>query len=272
MFSSALRPGEFIIDDSTPDHQLGIPDGMSTGYKGMFRSAQSAAAVTFEFPTELEIPEPDWQGWIQEKEERENRISDFCIRGALPCKDQAQTNFCWANAPTHCLEIINLIQNQPMVIFSPASVACPINGFRNQGGWGEDALQQIIKYGAVPVNYWPANAIDKRYYTQANKDIALKYRVTEWFRLIPRNKKQLISCLLRNIPVACGYNWQGHETTACDAVWVNGQIGTRNRNSWTMDWPTKNAGGWYILQGFKMLPDDAVASRVATAVAPITAA
>lgn len=267
MFESALLPGELIIDDNSGDDVTCVPGDKSTGLKLGLRSTpfgqiKNAPA----FPKELLIPRSEWQARIQEMEERKSRTSDLCIAAGLPCKDQSSTNFCWANAPVHCLEIVRLQQGQPMVILSPASVGGPIKHFKNVGGWGEEALEWIVEHGACPVDQWPANAIDDDYYTEANKATAKDYRVTEWWELTPRNTDELISCLLRRLPVACGYNWQGHETTAVDAVWKNGQIGTRNRNSWSMDWPSAGAGGWYILQGQKMLADDAVCPRVAVAI------
>jgi hypothetical protein len=263
--ASALYPNEIIYDDSTVEEAPITPDGMSTGYRGMFRSSQSVDELTTPFPDELLIPEADWQGWIEEQEERKTRVSDLVLQAGLPCKDQGQTNFCWANAPVHLLEVNRVMQGQPMVILSPASVACPINGFRNQGGWGEDALRQLINAGAVPTAFWPANAISKQYYTTANKTAALENRVIEWWNIKPRNKQQHISCLLRRWPVAVGLNYWGHEVPDYEAVWVNGQIGVRFRNSWTEDWPTVGAHGFSIRQGSKMLADDAVVIRSSVA-------
>lgn len=169
---------------------------------------------------------------------------------------------CWCNAPTHCIEILRVQQNEPMVILSPASVACPQTNFKNVGGWGKNALLQIIGHGAVPVDNWPANAIDRKYATKDNAALAMNYRVVKWADLTPRNTPQLISLLLRDIPVAVAYNWWGHEVTAYDAVWVNGQIGVRDRNSWGMSYGHL---GFFVLQGSKMLADDAVAPMTALA-------
>ena len=265
-FESKLYPDELVIDDSLVGTDFAdLSSGYATGYRGMFQSSQSADELTVPFPKELLIPESDWKSWIEEQESNKSRISDLVEQAGLPCKDQGSTNFCWANAPTHLLEIWRLIQGQSMVILSPASVACPVNGFKNQGGWGEDALRQLIEAGAVPAAQWPANAIDKKYYTEANKNAAKNYQATEWYRLTPRNKLEHISCLLRRIPVAVGLNYWGHEVTDYEAVWVNGQIGVRFRNSWTMDWPKPGAKGYAIRQGSKMLADDAVAIRQAKA-------
>ena len=73
---------------------------------------------------------------------------------------------------------------------------------------------------------------------------------------------QLISCLLRRIPVAVGYDWWGHEVTAVDAIWLDGTVAIRIRNSWGMSWGNK---GFSVLQGNKMIPADAVCARVAVA-------
>lgn len=258
-FSSQLLPGEIIINDHTRQESFGSPEGFGTGYQGMFRSSQSRDELTIPFPKSLYVPRADWQGMIQEKQERKARKSDRIIQAGLKCKNQQQTFYCWGNAPTHLVEIARMAQNEPYEELSPASVCCPINNFVNQGGYGEDALRQLITHGAVPSRLWPSNAIDRRYYTQANMDVAKKYRVVKWYNVKPRNEEEYISCLLRDICVANGYNWQGHETCGIEAVWIDGAIATRNRNSWSMDWPSRGAGGWYILQGNRMLPDDSVA-------------
>lgn len=263
MANSKLYPGEFVIDENSPDQLVKTPEGKSTGLRLGLRSTPFGQMHgSTAFPAELLIPRSDWQAWIQDAEQSQTRISDICLAAGLPCKDQGQTNYCWINAPTHCVEIIRVVQNQGMVILSPASAGGPIKKFRNDGGWGEEGLRWIVDHGLCPVDLWPANAISKSYYTEANRQVALNYRVTEWFELVPRNLDQLVSCLLRRIPVAVGYNWWGHEVTACDAVWMDGTVSIRIRNSWGMSWGSQGFG---ILSGNKMLPDDAVAPRVAIA-------
>lgn len=256
--------GELIINDSTstaithrPDfgRGLALPGPAGRGYQG----------VADPFPGSLIIPRSEWQGRIAERTERKVQLSDLCIADGLPCKNQQSTNYCWVNAPTHCMEILGVLQHQPQVILSPASAGAQIKQFQNVGGWGKEALEWIAEKGVAPVSLWPANAIDRRYLTPESTEAALAFRAVEWWELEPANLDQLVSCLLRGIPVAGGYNWWSHEVTLLDPVWVDGTVAIRIRNSWGMDWPSPGAGGFSVLQGSRMLPDDQVAPRVTMA-------
>lgn len=252
----------FIINDETKnDHLFPADKGRGLDLTGR-PPGYAYAGVAEPFPRELLIPRGEWQARIKEQEERKTRIPDLCDFHGIKVKNQERTNFCWANAPTHCVEIIRGIQNQGPVSLSPASVAAPLTNFRNVGGFGKAALESIIKNGIVPVDRWPANAIDRRYYTEANRALALRYRADEWWELEPRNLDQTISCLLRGIPVSGGFDWWGHQVTLVAAAWVDGAVAALIDNSWGAEWGTNGRG---ILQGARMLPDDATAPRTAIA-------
>jgi len=261
-FTSKLYRYETIIDDSTHSALLLEPDGMSKGLMTGPRPAGEGYQAAVPFPAHLMIPESEWQARIQEREERKTRLSDLVDQAGLPCKDQNGTNYCWINAPVHCIEIMRVVQNQATVILSPASAGAVIKNFRNVGGWGDEGLQHLEEHGCCPVDKWPANAINRKYYTDENIRLALKYRCTEWWRLKPRSHAEQVSCLLHNIPVACGYNWWSHETTAYEPVWLDGVAEIRARNSWAMSYGDR---GYFILRGNKKLADDQVAPGVVTA-------
>jgi len=260
-FTSQLFPGEQIINDFTPEHATQPPPGQSRGLMPpelRHSLGYSDFEAVYDFPAELLIPESEWQARIQEMEERKTRTSDVIDQAGLPCKDQGQTNYCWINAPTHCVECERVIQNQDTVILSPASAGAQIKNYRNDGGWGREGLEFIVQYGLVPVDKWPANAISRQYFDGSRENAAL-HKVTEWYDLRPDNLDQLMACLFARIPVAVGYDWWRHEVCAVDPVRVSaGNYGVRIRNSWG-DW---GENGFGILSGSKAIPDDAVAPRV----------
>ncbi len=257
-YTSPRGSAEFVIDDSTniedvtdPTKGTGLElERRTTPYGQMYGAPP--------FPQHLLIDTSEFQARIEEKDRLGNRISDWIKRSGSKCKDQGQTNYCWINSPTRLLEILRMQQNLPHVELSPASVGGPIKGYRNQGGFGEEGLEYLIRNGSVPVSMWPANAIDRRYDTAEATAARAMYKVgNEWFELQPRNHQEMISCLLRNIVVTVGLNWWRHQVTYCDAVWQDGQAVIRFENSHGSGFGDQ---GMAILQGQKMYADDCVAA------------
>lgn len=255
-FTSELYRGEVIINDDVQTERHadmeGCGRGLDLGLRGPgdFEYGEFAAP----FPDHLLIPESEWEARIKEMEEQRSRVSDLIRMAKLPPKNQESTNYCWINAPVHCVEIMRLQQNQKTVILSPASVGAQIKNYRNVGGWGLEGLQWIVKNGVTPVSLWPANAIDRRYATADARQTALDYRIDEWIECKPRTVNQMMSMLLRRYAGAVGYGWWEHEVNCVDPVWIDGGPAIRIRNQWA-GWGDYGFG---ILQGRKMLADDIV--------------
>lgn len=262
-FSSTIHPDEPVIGDGYSGTASDPPVGQSKGLDITLRPRGDSVygSLAQAFPPNLIVPRSEWQARIQEREEKKQRLQDIADQAGLPCKDQNGTNYCWINAPVHCLELVRVRQNEPTVILSPASAGAQIKNFQNRGGWGKEGLEWIVDKGVAPISMWPANAINRKYLTPETTQESLKYRVTEWWEIKPRNLDELISALFLG-PVAVGLNWWEHEVTYYDPIWVDGTIACRIRNSWAMTWGDR---GYGILQGSKMLADDAVMARVAMA-------
>ena len=268
---SALYPGEKVYDDSNYTELLDssmIPAGMSRGmiprdwdkhpHGGLGRGSGK-------FPKNRIIPRSEWTQRIAEMEKEKTRLSDLMLEMGLPCKDQNGTNYCWINAPVHCVEIILALQNQrdeagSLVILSPASCGAKIKNFRNSGGWGQEGLQYLREHGAVPTKLWPANAIQRQYDTEAAWQVAKRYKVTSWWDLTPRSFDEKMTLHFMRIPTADGYNWWRHEVTGYDPVVVSpGKYGARERNSWSMSYGDR---GFFVLAESKATPDDCCAPSV----------
>jgi hypothetical protein len=264
-FSSSLFVDEVIIDDATPNDVIFHPGG-GRGYNPDMRprSGYQGRNLAKPVPKSLLVPRPDWEGWIKEMEETKTRVSDRILQTGLPFKNQKSTNYCWGAATVAQYETIRMLMNQPYVSLSPASVCAPIKNFTNQGGWGGEALEWMIRYGIFPTRLWPDAVIDRRYFTREGKEAALDYRPTEWWELEPRNFEELFSLLLRRIPCSVGRNWWEHQTMDCDPVWLDGAPAIRTRNQWDVP-PWNQNHGFGIIRGIRCNADDGVASTLAMA-------
>lgn len=261
-FTSKLYPGELIINDETPVEVLEeTPDGCSKGLEFNRTAAVGAIAGAPVFPQELLIPRSEWQARIQEQEQRKTRVSDLITQAGLPFKDQDGLNYCWIFAVVHAIEILRVVMNQPMVKLSAVAVGAGVKGFRNIGGMGSEGLAYIVANGVPPESLWPGQALDRRYDTDATWEEAKNYKVTEWWDLQPHTLDELVSCLLRGIPVASARMWWAHETTDVEAAWIDGAIAVRGRNQWNVP-PYNQNNGFFLLQGSRILADESVAPRV----------
>ena len=255
-----LRPGEKIINDNSP-FSFFEPSGITKGYEGMHRRGFSNARFSA-LPDSMLIDRSEWRDRINAKQKDQSQISDLLIYKKLPPKNQANTNYCWNTAPVGGYEAQRVIMNHPYIEFSNASVGGPVTGFKNIGGWGDDALERMESHGVCPSQFWPNNAINKKYFTEENKQRAAGHRVADgWWKLEGGSIEQTASLVLQNIIVHVGYDWCGHEVYVCDLLW-DGDFMFRIRNSWG-DIP-EFPNGFGILKGRKMIPNDAVAFRQVT--------
>jgi hypothetical protein len=215
---------------------------------------EGAFAAPFTLPT---IPRAEWKERIEKRDREKAWPKDHKTRtNRFTSLDQDGTNYCWANGPVQAVHYVRAMQNHPHIPLSPASVAAPIKGYRNVGGWGSEALRYIIEYGIAPQSLWPPNAIARRYNTDRVQVERLKFRVLEWCELRNRDFDQLVSAIMYGFPVAVGYNWWGHEVMAC-------AVAQRGRDEFVVDidnsWGTSfGTNGHAYLNESKATPDDAV--------------
>jgi len=166
--------------------------------------------------------------------------------------NQNPTNYCWTYGLIHQIMAEREMNGEPFLRLSPYSVACIVKNFQNQGGWGTQACQQIIKDGVATEEFWPMerpgmsasersaanmNAIrNGRQYLQTSRANAALKKVTEYWELKPRSWEEKAACLCIPHPVASGYNWMGHERCSIDLCELsNGDEGCVDQDSYTQD-------------------------------------
>lgn len=250
-----------VIDDSNYQQFVTEPPGQSRGLIPRNYELIPYGSMPFAPAAEMdEIPRSEWKDRIEEAEKNKTRIVDLCDAVGSPVKNQASTNYCWINAVIRAMEIVRVIQNEPLIPLSSASIGCKIKNFKNQGGWGLEGVQYAVKHGAVPMSMWPNAAIDRKYDTPAANAERTKFKIIEWEDL-PNTFEAVMTRVLRNIPCPVGYNWWGHEVCAVAGVVISAdKYGIIIDNSWG-NWGDRGRG---VLNESKGRPDDAQSPRVGT--------
>ena len=261
------RPGEIVIDDSNfRDFINPIVDGevkmcatLPRDYqKTPYGSVLCAPAATIPV-----IPKSEWSARIKEMVEQESLLSNIWRRQGVDILDQDGTNYCWCFGVVSACLAVRAVNNLEYVKLSPASAAAQIKNFRNEGGWGMDAIKYIAANGIATQAQWPQAAIEKKYLTAEVKADMMTRQIQEWDDVGAGKFDLQMTYALLGIPVAVGYNHWSHEVCQLDPVEVEpGDFGIRIVNSWGENWSDKGMG---IMRGSKAIADDAVAPRVVEA-------
>lgn len=245
----------FIIDDDYDVRPLlDLNRGMEGFYRNGFANPLMGNAVPFD--ESLLIPRSEWRGMIEERKARRQGLRFLALDRGLTVLNQERTNYCWANGPTFAIMLHILKNHNKVVRLSPASVAAQIKNYQNVGGWGDEALAFIQDNGIAPQSLWPPNAIDPKYNTVTTQQQMRDYMIHRWLNLQPKNHDQMISLLLRDIPVPAGFLWWGHLICGCDVDWINGDAAPVFANSYGEVWGDR---GYVTLEGSRKLSDGACA-------------
>jgi hypothetical protein len=272
-----IRPGELVINDSTPAHLYMepvvdgdkkshglIPRNYLTHPQGCYAAAP---ALAVDFPL---IPRSEWSDRIKEKVATKSQLSDIRLKGnaggVIPSLDQNGKGYCWAHSSTGSVMMLRATMNEPYVPLSAYAVACIIKGYRDEGGWGAESLDFIMNKGVPSQALWPQQSMSQSNDKPETWANALLHKVTAGFvdlSAAQYDRKltfdQVGTLLLSNVPVVADFNWWSHSVCLLDLVEISsGSFGVRLLNSWGDSWSDRGMG---TLEGNKAIPDGAVAPR-----------
>lgn len=178
------------------------------------------------------IPRDQWPERIREG--KGSFLGDL-RKGKLPTHSQGRTNRCWAHGSVRAVEILRLWQGQPPLLLSPDSVAYPIEGTRDRGGYPEDACAQLAKGGACAQSLWPERDLSPANADPSWNSNALAHMLLRW--ILPTTWEQQITAAIMRIPVAIPLDWWGHLVCQLDPVLLGAtEVGIGFDNSWGNDW------------------------------------
>lgn len=287
-----------IIGDHTP---VESPE-CSAGMKGLVPRDLEKQKVGYSAvipPAKIEVASRDEiVRRAMEMERTKSRLSDLYLTGNagghVPSLDQNGQGFCWAYGTVGALTLTRIKLKLPYKRLSAHAVACKIKNFRDEGGWGAQALEFIVQnYGCPDVDHWPEKSMSRQYDNAETWANAKLYMPDVSFAdlaspVYDRNLsfEQMCTMLVRRNPTSNDYDWWGHCVNACDVVvgaaqrhltrgvsgklldtkdfelvWgmndaVTQGLGIRIRNSWTDQYGNL---GFAVLTGSKAPANNAVA-------------
>lgn len=248
-------------------------NGGEQRFMGCLPRASKPGSLTFAAPANFDlIAQNEWQSRAKDLDDAKatlRHISDAANDGnGIDCLDQNGTNYCWTNSPTGAAMVLRAKQGESYVKLSPASVAGPITGYRNQGGMIESALRYFVEDGVAPASYVPPNSLSHRDWQPGAAEVAKKFRITHWWDMMSKSAGIDAKCatlLLQGIPVCVAYNWWSHAVTLYALIFKDGKFYYLFRNSWGKSY---GENGYALLPLFgKGTPDEAYAPRQMVAAA-----
>lgn len=207
-------------------------------------------------------PRYDRKDWpelmaLQEKE----RTSPLHIHQdyKVPVLSQKSTNYCWMFGTVAGVMNRYAMMDGVAPLLSPAGPACQGKNYRNEGGWGEEAIGYINQFGIPTQDVWPNCSFNEDLHTRPSvRNSANKHGVVQ-FEMLGRydfdGTMSALLCPYNSSPVTLGLSWWGHLVLGLQAIRYAGEWGIAFVNSWDYDW---GEGGYGVLLGEKADPTEAV--------------
>ena len=250
MFESNIGSLANNIVVNVPD----IPSMQSTGFK-LGRSLEMRSRGD-------KGPLYDRKDWpelmaLQEK----HRTSPYHVHKDynVPILTQESTNYCWMFGVVGGIMNRYAMMDGVAPVLSPAGPACQGKNWENKGGWGEEAVGYIQKFGIPTQDAWPNCSFNKDLPKRPSvKRSSEKHGIVQFEVLANYDFDATMSALLcpyNSSPASVGFSWWGHLVLALQAVRYNGEWGYIFANSWDKDWGEE---GYGVLLGKKANPTEAI--------------
>lgn len=204
---------DFVINDENFSKFTAADGGIWGGKCGTKprQTAYGASPVAAQVPLTV-IPMEEWPDRISEQERNKSSLEHMWRDSPIGVWNQGELLFCWVYSGVISLMLQREVMNLPYVELSPSSVGAPITGYRNVGGYIENALKGMMEGGVAPSSFVPVKTLRAQDFKPGWRQEAAKYKVVQAAD-IPCDHEVQGSQLLLNRPMPVGHNWWAHSIT-----------------------------------------------------------
>jgi hypothetical protein len=214
-----------------------IPRNYNTHPVGHYASIPPFTAIPLMTDAEIEAA-------IVRKNTEKSWLSDLrmvgMFGGMIPSRDQNGRGYCWMHSGVSANLLVRARDNQPYADLSAYAGACIIKGYRDEGGWGAEGVDWMVKNGIPTSKTWPQKSTNRSNDTPAMYTEAALYKPTGvWADIQPNNDRAHATCLCNDDPVVFDSNQWSHSICSMRLL----KWGPNGRdfshliwNSWADDW------------------------------------
>lgn len=255
------NPGiEIITDQNYTRYQNDTDTGGMRGYIPRDFSEHPLYG-SYDAYSEPLIPRSEMKDRIEYRVKTKTSLLDTFREKKVPILNQKNLGYCWVYGVVGGMMMVRAKSNLPTIGLSATSAGAKIKDYRNVGGWGEQAIKGIDKYGVSTFNYWPEAKLDRSLDTPEQRANAELHKFTEVEELKSNSIDHVLTALLNNHPVTLALNWWRHLVYALDVVYDRGKLMVLIANSWGDDW---SDGGLGLLDLSRATPHEAFALKRCT--------
>lgn len=263
----SLRRDVGIIDDSNYGKYVRLIEDPNEPFSGGYEDPG--------FDVGLGSCSSEWNGTIISEKDAEEliRLHDanqsspdhWRLHGNSAILDQNGFPYCWMFGPVGAMQTALAQTGMPNVPkLCATATAARVKNWRKVGGWGDQAVEGIQKWGVPGNDVWDQKDIGSpaKWQQEAVIRSAAMNNIVEFIKL-PLVRGQVPEEVLRSVlldpenpmPVTAAYNWWGHLIFL--SKWL-GKMTAKGVNSWGPNW---EANGCVALRGSKCLPNEAIAIK-----------
>jgi len=181
-YISPIASNVYIIGDDNAHTVLNPPPGYGKGHENRDYAADPVGANFATPPDDFLIDMSLWAEMIEEGDRNESSLMHMWLKapGSKP-PNQNGTNYCWAFGAIDAVKAFLIRTGAGYIDLSPASVACKVKNFANQGGYDMQAVKYAAQHGVCECKYWPEHSRDRKYDNAESQENRKKYIIDKWW-------------------------------------------------------------------------------------------